>query len=102
MEGKKEDSLQGYNVVGFYVDERSSLQEGGAHHQPMVSPPSYKLAAEAGERTAYHFYPCALSKVVAGFHHGVDRRNLLEYGNFFSRNRFRFHRADNANNTRSL
>jgi hypothetical protein len=68
----------------------------------MVTRSSNELAAEADKRTSYHFYPCTFSQVVARFHHGVDRRNLLERGNFFSWNGFGSHSADNANNARRL
>jgi hypothetical protein len=103
VEGKKkESSLHGRNLVGSYVDERSSLQEGGTDHQPLVTRPSYELTAEADKRTSYHFYPCAFSQVIAGFHHGVDRRNLLEYSDFFGWNGFGSHSANNANDTRRL
>jgi hypothetical protein len=102
VEGKKKGSLHGRNLVESYVDERSLLKEGGADHQPMVTRPSYELAAEADKRTSYHLYPCAFSKVVARFHHGVDRRNLLKNGDFFRRNGFGSQNADNANDTRCL
>lgn len=100
--GKNEGSLHRRNVVGSYVDERGTLQEGGSDHESMVTCPSYELPAEADKRTSYHFYPCAFSQVVARFHHGVDGRNLLEHGNFFGWNGFGPHSADNANNARRL
>ena len=49
----------------------------------MVTRSSYELAAESDQRTSYHFYPCAFSKVIAWFHQRVDRRNLLENGDLF-------------------
>lgn len=102
VKGKRKGSLDRHNLVGSYVDERSSLQEGGTDHQPLVTGPSDELAAEADERTSYHFYPCAFSQVVARFHHTVDRRHLLQNGDFFCWNGFGFQRTDNANDTRCL
>jgi len=102
VEGKKEDSLRGRNVVGFYANEDSSLKEGGADHQPMVTRSSYELAAESDQRTSYHFYPCAFSKVIAWFHQRVDRRNLLENGDLFGWNGFWSQDADNTRDARYL
>ena len=97
-----EGSLHRYNLVDSYVDERSLLKEGGADHQSLVIRPSYELATETDKRTSYHFHPCAFCQVVARFHHEVDRRNLLENGDFFCWNGFGSQRADNANDTRCL
>jgi hypothetical protein len=102
VERKEEGSLHRGNLVGSYVEERSSLQEGGADHQSMVTRPSYQLTADADKRASYHFNPCTFSQIVTGFHHGVDRRNLLEKGDFFRWNGFGSHGADNANDTRCL
>jgi hypothetical protein len=100
--GKRKLHYTGATSSVSMCDERGLLKEGGADHQPMVTRPSYKLATEANKRTSYHFYPYAFRKEVARFHHGVDRRHLLENGDFLNWNRFRSHSADNANDTRCL
>lgn len=55
----KERSPHRCNLVDSYVDEGSSLKEGGTDHDPMMTPPSYELATKAGKWTSYYFYPCA-------------------------------------------
>lgn len=64
--------------------------------------PSYKLSTKACQRPLHYFYPCAVGKMIARFHHAISRGNLLEGNDLIGMNGLWFRDPDDTDNARCL
>lgn len=68
----------------------------------MLFRPSDELSTKASQWPLDHFYPCAVGKMIARFHHAISRGNLLEGNDLIGMNGLWFRDPDDTDNARYL